>query len=1564
MELRDFETAEECLQFAEQAEPDTGWMVRARVQLLMAQDRYEEARLLAEAGIARFPQSTGLLHSYATLLDLQGRRDEAIALLSEASHRFEAPHICLYLMSLQRDAEDYVAALESLNRARELMPVVEDNGEYAFGVEANLHYLLGNYAEFERCARQSGSMYYQVTADYFAKYGQSECKKVLDVPFVRQHHLTCAPATLAAICRFFDQPGEHLEIADAICYAGTPYFSQRKWAEDHGWYAREFTVDYDTARKLIDSGVPFTLSTTGAGYAHLQAVAGYDARIGTLIVRDPYNPRFEEPLGRELLQRLAPYGPRAMVLVPADKQALIEHIDLPDCALYDQLYQLEAKLATHERDAAYELYNKLKQTDPKHAAAYFAGIAIASYDRDRLKHFELVEERSKLWPAEPNLLMSRISWLRTLGRREDRLALLEQVCNTRRAETRKPGVTDATADKAEEDVARAASFHPLFLHMLASELMEDARTEARAEGILLRAIRMAPGREESYWTLASLYWQQGQLQKSTEIYRYAACLDPYDEGNANSYFIAEAWIGNEKKALDFLRDRVARFSKKSHEPVQTLFDALENYGYMEEAFKTLSLAIDANPENGALRLFAAEAYARYGQLDVAEQLIEKAVGQASERQVLRTRARLKSMNKDQAQALEYWEQLLALDPLSLDTHRECAYLKAQLRGRMASVEHYRDAASRYPDHFELHRNLARWLRDVGQPEETEAVLRRMIEIDPTESWTWLELALLHSDMRRIEEAMEDARMAVQLEPRKAAAHGILGDILLAANDLEAARAEYTLAIQLDVNYEYAHGRLLQICSTPMEKRRAANLISAELSRQSNVGQGIESFVGIAEDVLDPHAIQYRLTEIIETRPGVHEAHLCLVDFYLGRDQRQEALEAAQEAVRKFPLVPDAWQRLASVKNALSDPEGAREALGYALKISPKNADVARQLASSYALYGDYEKAIELTEHIVSWNTLDRRPVEYLAYLLNKSGRVPEAIAAVKKALELDWESSWSWSALSEWCAKENRQEEASTFARKMAAERPNEYSVWLAVANVLYRPADTEERLNALRRALELNPRCEDAYCDLADLLAELRRYEEALAALEVPAEMETSVIRMGRANVHYAAGKLDLALDQVKKVTEEDPNNASARRYYTQLLSKSKEDDTYLESAKAFAEQDPSNHLAWYHVGAALRRKDRKQEAIAAFDRASELQPDYSYSATALLNLQLEVEDMAAAERTLKRLKTFEKQGWAIGCALRLAVAKQDSEGITSAVQRLSLTDDSNASLLSDLTELACSKGYVQPARAGLEAALSNPDAMPEAGRAWMDTVKKNRSGDIESIVKSALAVGPAGAFAASGYINDLVDRKEHRQLKKFIEANRDALCKYDQSWAVAAFGFINLSRAKDAVAWSEDWKDRKELEAWMLLNRSAGLRQLGRHDESIDVSKYALTLDRDYSSPQHAIWVLYQCRLSRQADDPLALSVYNSSDLDRVTGYYRFMMELANAMQVASDASISSKERLASTVKSLKRAIAAHPSAIKSKTSLGIYSRARWKCVQAIGGVAYLWAVGNVLAVDLQAR
>ena len=60
----------------------------------------------------------------------------------------------------------------------------------------------------------------------------------LPVPFLRQQRDTCAPTSLAMLCAFWGRPVDHVALAAAICYDGTPGHAERHWAETEGWTVR------------------------------------------------------------------------------------------------------------------------------------------------------------------------------------------------------------------------------------------------------------------------------------------------------------------------------------------------------------------------------------------------------------------------------------------------------------------------------------------------------------------------------------------------------------------------------------------------------------------------------------------------------------------------------------------------------------------------------------------------------------------------------------------------------------------------------------------------------------------------------------------------------------------------------------------------------------------------------------------------------------------------------------------------------------------------------------------------------------------------------------------------------------------------------------------------------------------------------------------------------------------------------------------------------------------------------------------------------------------------------
>jgi len=133
----------------------------------------------------------------------------------------------------------------------------------------------------------------------------------LPVPFVRQHHETCAPATLTALAQYWKKAIKHEEVVERICYEGTQASDERRWAEENGFFAREFRITHESADALIRAGVPFTFNTVEPTSAHLQAIVGIDDFRGTFLIQDPSERHIGEGSIDKLLERYASTGPRS-----------------------------------------------------------------------------------------------------------------------------------------------------------------------------------------------------------------------------------------------------------------------------------------------------------------------------------------------------------------------------------------------------------------------------------------------------------------------------------------------------------------------------------------------------------------------------------------------------------------------------------------------------------------------------------------------------------------------------------------------------------------------------------------------------------------------------------------------------------------------------------------------------------------------------------------------------------------------------------------------------------------------------------------------------------------------------------------------------------------------------------------------------------------------------------------------------------------------------------------------------------------------------------------------------
>jgi cellulose synthase operon protein C len=1531
--LRDFDAAEERLAQAERLDPLNTWVAVERAHLCELEDRYEDALRAARRALDVRPWYRPAVQSAAHLLVLLGRDDEALALLGEAAQRLESAWVLAEMAEIQSEHGRFEDARRSLERFAELAPLLEADGvKWLNSRRSDIAYLSGDLDAALRYARLSDQPFYHQIVERLERRpapGEEAPRRVmLPVGFVRQHHMTCAPATLSAISRYWRMPADHLGIVEEICYDGTPAHSERHWAERQGWAVREFSVNWDDAARLLDRGVAFTLTTVDPGNAHLQAVIGYDSRRGTLIVRDPYLRHWSELRAEEGLKHYAASGPRGMALVPAAESALLADLQLKEAPLYDQLYAVQQALMAHDRERAEGVIEGMKREADGHRLTLLAELSVASYDDDGVRVLACFDRLTALFPDDANWQLARLSCLQRLARRGERLEALAAICAKKDAD-------------------------PLFCQQYAEELSDDAREHARAAQLLRRAARLRPTDARNFHLRANLLWAARRFDEALELYRFAACLKDTDEQYVRSYFIAARHFRQTDAALAFLESRFARFGRRSGSPVRTLAWAYEQTGQDARALAALKSGVELRPDDGALLLNAADAFARNGDFDEAAQLIARAEGKAARTEILRAAAAIAAYRGDLPTALAEWRRVAEAEPLAADANRSVARLLAETEGREAAVAFLRRAVARFPHSVALHQILIEWLRDDAVAAE-EAV-RRLIEVDPLDAWAHRELAISLTKQRRFDEAFAAVEQAGKLEPASPSYHSTRGKIHLDVGRVAEAKAAFQEAIRLSVDDEYSIAMLLAASPTPAEKRAALRFVKEELVRQVTFGEGLTAYREAARGVLEPEELRTLLAAALDARPDLWHAWSALVCQLIDMARLDEALALAEQFAARFPLVPRAWYDLAAVHRARLSRGEAVAALRRALDIAPGWSLAVQQLAEAHQHAGEFEEGRELLERAVVRDPLDSCNYGYLADLLWKMGEREQALERVRHALALDPGYGWGWHMLRDWAHELQRPEAAAECARELAAKRPGEARSWLTLARVLNRPGDLAERLGALDRAVALNPRLIDAYALRASLLAGARRFDEARAACrpdifgdELPLEL-----RSAAAWVEAEQGRVEEAIKQIRAIVAGEPNYYEGWSHLADWYRANGPTESYVEAAEALARIAPQQALAWGYVGDARLASGDREGAKEALRRAAALAPDYEFAAGKLFELQLADEELDDAARTLEVIRRQVGGDAALLSELQLHARLGDQAAARAALGRLCASPTAGRSHFDAAAAAMSEKLWGDAADEVLGKALYEPGANACAGELWAERcAARGAWAECEARLAPLPKGGEMWRRAFVTYLEALAKAGLKHRARQGIKSHRAELRADVKTWGGVGYVLLTLGDRREVTKWLGDWRQyagrhspessQSSLEPWMLWNYVLALGDLKRGREAYEAGSAALALPADHTSDSHRL--LLACADALAGDADAARGRLQEVAAQSLSEWDRFVYEVASALLdsgAGPEGEVEGLRRLADAAK-------AHAFYRESELLFSLYARALRRVAARSGSLA----------------
>ena len=1414
LQFRDFERARkfaaEAATFAYRPELP----LIAECAQLRARDRLEPALEAARAAYAINPGHAAAQRQIVEILRARNQDDACFAFLKEALERTQDSYLLSLKVRLLFEREQFAEVLEGLDLYEKWTPLIEPDGRRWLSTRrTDACYHLGRFDEAIEYAQKTGGAYYTGFADRL----KEERRRVwvrLPVGFIRQDYHTCGPATLTALGNFWQLPADHGEVAESVGFDGTYDFQERRWVQENGFFVREFKVTWDATRRLIDRGIPFALVTSWPGGSHLQAVIGYDAVWQTMLIRDPGERDLGEFDWKKTEEMYAAIGPRGMAFVPEARKEMLADLDLPEAAAYDATYEISLLLDRHRRAEALAICTDVEARQPGERMTILARRLIADYDNNVPEQLACVQKLLGLFPGDERLSLTLLSCLRDLGRREDRLELLQQL-------------------------VKKENCHPLFWKELAVELSDDSREQALALKYLLRTHRRMTWQTHTVSRIADLLWNKGEILAATDLYRFVACSDHKREGPSRSYFIASRRARRTDEAIAFLQQRFQEYGARSPDPIRTLFYALEQSDRLADAFAELEKALVLRPKDGELICYAAETYRRFGKKEQARKLLADAEKESPRPRWLRTSARLAEEGGELVSALESWREVAQLQPLAEDAHREVSDLLAKTEGRLAAITYLRAVYERFPFNLAIGQLLLGWLKRES-PEEAIALCRVMQTNHPSDAWTARELASrLGNTPDRLEEAWHFAQLGRDLDPSSTYAFNIMGSIRRKMGRFDEAREHLRQAIRLQVDNEFAIENLISLGATQDEKRRELLFVRDELVRQVVFGDGLHAFREQAQRALPPEEALGYLKEALAARPDLWHAWSTVTQQLVHMGRRKEALALARETAERFPLVAGSWKNLGEAYGQLDHWKNAAEALEKAVELSSDWISAIVELSEAHRRNGDWARAQTILETGLRHTPTSHVLHGSLAELLHLQSRDADALVELKQALELYPAYTWGWNKLREW----GDRAECVKLCRTLTEKNPGDAEGWRRLADNLNSSENLEEMLQALDRAIALEPHDTDNYDIKAWALSDNKRFEEALATCRpaVWGDFAPLTLRGRAAWIENERGNSAIAIEMMEKVVADD----SGYFWGWGRLS-----DWYLEDGRApdavrageqMVRLRPASAVSLGYCADARLKQGNRSGALENLRRAHVLDPDYGYATWTLFDLILDDEEYDEAGRLLEDARRYSDAAKVLAAEIRLELCRGQSGPAVNRLKEFGASTSCTVETIEHIQKEFEKESSLTSFDRALEEMVTARTATGPVLDVWVRRRAARGIWEVEDTIAHYIKSDPkAGRFAANSFLNALGDRNRFTPgAAALLKQHAAFLREKPRTWGLAGFALNSAGKFKSCADWMSDWRERSGLERWMLINLSQALRNLSREAESGDVNRRVLEIE-----------------------------------------------------------------------------------------------------------------------------
>jgi tetratricopeptide (TPR) repeat protein len=1385
--LRDFSAAEPHLRAAAELTPGRTEHQLARSAWLMARDRRKMALALVELVREREPLNRWAIAQQLQLLVGSSREEEALALLHGLPSDLQLPAHWVRRAHLEEGLGRFDDAWASLERALTLVPWFEQAGFSWFAARrAELAAKRGDWKLAVDLARLSGSPSHGAWAARAEAQASAPASRVLRVPHVQQLHQGCAPAAMAAISAYWQQPIDQDDLAREITWNGTHVVSELQWLTSHGWSFREFRASKESISTLLSRGVPVLLSTAWVRSGHEQVIIGEDVRRGIFIVRDPSSPSLVELDAEEVLREHAWNGPRALVFVPTSRASLIAELPLPDADLYALNQALDLALHEQRIGDASEACTRLEALAPDHQLTLSARLKLAEQTQNSEAVAQCLDALRARYPRVPRYGL-RLAELRGIqGHPQKRVEVLRETV--------------------------AATGHPSALIELSRALVEDAR--ALPEGIaLLRRAEQATGpAPELFLAWASVRQKQGRFEEALRLLRFAACLDDRNEEPVLAYALEANRMGRVEEALPLLEERTRDAEGRTAGPAQTLLVALDEAGMQDRAQATLERALAVFPEDTSLNLLAIRLFVRWNRVEQAASALERARPTAGPPAWLSASAVVEEARGELAAARDRWMEALGHTPHWDRALHEAVRLHTLLEGAEKTLEWISEQQKTGVGAWTLSTLRIQLARSLGAERWREAVEAHLATF-PDDAWAVREAAKSLLECGRLDEALAAAQRAIDLAPANAVAHVLCGQLLLKLRRREEALKALREALRLDVGTPPALNLFLSALRTPEEWTGAAAFIEPLLELAVDPGPALLTLIDARRTPWSDAQLLALCDKLAASKPFSWDALAATIRLLNSLGNKDAALTRVIAACEgPFAEVSAAWMLRSSILEELGAEAHWLEALEHLETHWPRDARVLRFLAGTYEARSEPAAERRVMGRLLAIEPRSSEAWYQLGALERSAGALEQAWPLLQRAIEIDPGAAEAWDALLEVATELERLDALEPLAQEAASHSQSAAPLIILERILASDPTRLDEQEACIAEIIRREPENWRGYDARALWFIGQSRLEEAREAC-LPATFGNPPpeLRFRAAAIDWNLGERSQAIEALQSLVRAVPTYTLAHEALVRWLSDVPRPEAAIAAARDWVTAAPSAraHLA---LGRTLWKNDDFEAAIQAYREGVACAPGEAAPVFILLEALFVVRRAGEAKELLAHLKPVLPEGiWATFSVLVALEQGRPSEAAAHLeyALRFPLNDTGPLEAAIEAMEVNGESGRLR--RAFFRAMKSgHPD--PFVAEIWA----KHVSDDWRLITWSRVNRLPEPARQHARVY--LLQRWSHSHAPWFLRFlpifQRGALQTSDHVWVYVGTALLNNGLVAAARRWYRDWRERAGLGRWMFVN------------------------------------------------------------------------------------------------------------------------------------------------------